>query len=312
MQTIQTISPAPGATSIALGCFDGLHAGHLTVLRAALDGKRGGLLPAVFTFGTQEDSMTAVKNAPELTSSRQREAYFASLGFSLLYRIDFCSVRTLSPEAFVRDVLCGTLCARRICCGFNYRFGHGGRGDAAMLKTLGERCGAEVSILPPVLEHGAPVSSSRVRAAVERGDMETAARLLGRPFAIDFPVVHGRQLGRQLGAPTINQPFPEGFILPRFGVYASYAELAGRALPAVTNIGVKPTVGADAPLSETFISGFAGDLYGQRVTVSLLKYLRGEQRFDSLDALRAQIQRDADRSAQIFRREGLSRPQGAK
>ena len=300
MQTYSSLSTAPAETSIALGCFDGLHVGHLAVLQEALRGTQSGLTPAVFTFGARDDAMTAVKSAPELMSSRLREELFAKLGFSQLWRVDFHAVRNISPEDFVRKVLCTTLRAKKICCGYNYRFGCGGKGDAALLQKLGGECGAEVVVLPPVLLGEEPVSSSRIRVAVMDGEMEETSRLLGRPFTIDFPVVHGRQLGRVLGTPTINQPFPSGFVLPRFGVYASYAEVDGKRFHAVTNVGVKPTVGAEAPLAETYIAGFSGNLYGRRVPVCLMKFLRPEQKFESLEALKSQILSDAASSAEIL------------
>ena len=300
MRVYSSICAPAGETSVALGCFDGLHLGHRAVLQAALSGAEQGLLPAVFTFGSREDAMTAVKGAPELLSSFGREQLLEKMGFALLWRVDFYSVRNLSPEDFVRRVLCGILRAKRICCGYNYRFGFGGRGDAALLQTLGARCGAEVTVLPPVLQEEQPVSSSRIRVAMMEGEMEQAAKLLGRPFTIDFPVVHGRRLGRMLGTPTINQPFPPDFVLPKFGVYASFAEVDGKRLHAVTNVGIKPTVGSEVPLAETYLADFSGNLYGRRVPVSLLHFLRPEQKFDSLDALKNQILTDAGRSAGIL------------
>ena len=305
MQIFSSLCEAPVPTSVALGCFDGLHTGHRSVLEEALESGRDGLSPAVFTFGLRENAMTVVKPVPELMSSRLRERLLEQMGFSLLWRVDFNAVRNILPENFVRDVLCARLHAKKICCGYNYRFGFGGKGDAALLQKLGEECGAEVVVLPPVLQQGSPVSSSRIRAAVMEGRAEEASALLGRPFTIDFPVVHGRQLGRLLGTPTINQPFPSGFVLPKFGVYASFAEVDGKRLHAVTNVGIKPTVGAGGPLAETYIAGFAGDLYGKSVPVSLLKFLRPEQKFDSLELLKQQILSDASRSAEILRDFGV-------
>jgi riboflavin kinase/FMN adenylyltransferase len=129
--------------------------------------------------------------------------------------------------------------------------------------------------------------------------MERANLLLGRRFAIDFTVVQGRQLGRTLGAPTINQPFPDGFIVPKYGVYASLATVHGREHVAVTNVGVKPTVGSDCVLAETYIHGFSGDLYGESVRVSFLRFLRPERKFDSIDALKAQILRDSETASHV-------------
>jgi riboflavin kinase/FMN adenylyltransferase len=191
-----------------------------------------------------------------------------------------------------------------VSCGENFRFGKGAAGDTAALRHL---CGDSpaVEVLPLVILDGAPISSSQIRAAIRAGEMERANRLLGRRFTIDFEVVHGRQLGRTLGTPTINQPFPEGFVEPKFGVYATLATAQGREYAAVTNVGVKPTVGSDRVLAETYIHGFSGDLYGQSVRVSFLRFLRPERKFEGIEALREQIVRDSEIAARTAAEAGF-------
>jgi riboflavin kinase/FMN adenylyltransferase len=178
--------------------------------------------------------------------------------------------------------------------------GCGGSGGSAELRALCEPLGIRVTVVPPLMEQDRPISSTRIRQLVADGAMEQAAQLLGRPYAIDFAVVHGRALGRTLGLPTINQPFPENFVLPRFGVYASAVQLDGRLYHAVTNVGVKPTVGASGPLAETYIVGYSGDLYDQHVTVQLRAFLRPEEKFPSIEALKQQIERDCTAAQQIL------------
>ena len=287
--------------ALALGGFDGIHIGHVQVLRAVQTDPA--LTPAVFTF---RDLIPAVKHTRQLTSARQQRAELAALGIAWLYLADFASLHDLTPEAFVRDILHRRLHARRVSCGFNYRFGCRGAGDSEALTRLCAACGIETVVAPPVLLDGAPVSSTRIRAAVADGAMESAARMLGRPYEIDFPVVHGRALGRTIGLPTINQPFPESFVLPKFGVYAAAVTIDGRRYHAVTNIGVKPTVGADGPLAETCIAGYSGDLYGKCVPVQLLQFLRPEQKFDSIELLRQQITRDAAAAERVLAQMGGS------
>ncbi len=289
--------------ALALGGFDGIHIGHVQVLRAVQTDPA--LTPAVFTF---RDLIPAVKHTRQLTSARQQYAQLAELGIARLYLADFASLRDLTPEAFVRDILHRRLHARRVSCGFNYRFGCRGAGDSDALMRLCARYGIETAVAEPVTMDGAPVSSTRIRAAVTAGEMKAAARMLGRPYEIDFPVVHGRALGRTIGLPTINQPFPESFVLPKFGVYAAAVTIDGRRYHAVTNIGVKPTVGADGPLAETCIAGYRGDLYGKCVPVQLLQFLRPEQKFDSIELLRQQITRDAAAAERVLAQMGETNP----
>ena len=280
--------------ALALGGFDGIHLGHVQVLRAVTD---TAWTPAVFTF---RDLIPAVKHTRQLVSARQQADQLTDLGIARLYLADFAQLHALTPEAFVREILHERLRARRVACGFNYRFGCHGAGDSDALKRLCATYGIETIVVPPVLLDGAPVSSTRIRTAVAAGEMELAARMLGRPYRIDFEVVHGRALGRTIGLPTINQPFPEAFVLPKFGVYAAAVTIDGRSYHAVTNIGVKPTVGADGPLAETCIAGYHGDLYGKCVPVQLLRFLRPEQKFDSIERLRSQIVRDADTAERVL------------
>lgn len=301
LQIYHTPVPAERPMAVALGGFDGLHIGHMDVLRQALD---CGCVPAVLTL---EGLLGGVKPAKRLLTPAQQEALLQEMGFRRLYRVEFQAVRSMSPETFVRTILHEGLQARVVCCGYNYHFGHKGAGDSALLQKLCARYGIEVRVAPPRVADGADVSSSRIRGLIEAGCMEAAAALLGRPFTVAFPVVHGRALGRTIGLPTINQPIPAGFVLPRFGVYASAAVIGGRRYHAVTNVGVKPTVGSDGPLAETCIFGFSGDLYGQAVPVELRAFLRPEQKFPSVELLRQQIVRDGEEAEKILSKQGIMR-----
>jgi riboflavin kinase/FMN adenylyltransferase len=283
---------------VALGLFDGLHPGHEAVILSAVgEARRRGLLPCVFTF-TVGGAGPLGKSRGELISQSLFLERLEILGAACVIRPAFEAFRDLSPEDFVREILRNRLGAAMVSCGENFRFGKGAAGDTAALRRL---CGDSpaVEVLPLVSLDGVPVSSSQIRAAIRAGEMERAQRLLGRRFAIDFAVVHGRQLGRTLGAPTINQPFPEGFVEPKFGVYASLATIQGREHVAVTNVGIKPTVGSDRVLAETYIHGFSGDLYGKSVRVTFLRFLRPERKFDGIEALREQILRDSDTASRV-------------
>ena len=281
------------ARAVALGIFDGVHLGHRAVISKAtgVETPEGMLRAAVFTF-SQSPWALPKDSAWELLSPAQKIKALESLGVEEMLLADFEQIRDMSPAEFVAEVLDASLHAKRVCCGFNYRFGKNGAGDAALLARLcGER-GIEAVTVPPVEVDGRPVSASRIRRLIEAGEVKEAARLLGRPFTLDFNVVGGQKLGRLLGTPTINQPLPAHFVRPRFGVYASSVEVDGRVTHGVTNIGVRPTVGADAPLAETWIADFTGDLYGKAVPVSLVQFLRPEQKFESVEELQRQILRD--------------------
>ncbi len=274
--------------AVALGVFEGLHIGHRAVIcrAAGLDG----LTTAVFTV---TGNLPKGKTAHLMTDAR-RDYFLERLGVEEFLTADFDVIRDLSPEEFVREVLCRRLQAQVVACGFNYRFGKGGAGDAEALCRLGEEYGITVITVPAVEVEGLPVSTTRIRGCLETGDMALANRLLGFPFTLDMEVTHGRHLGREWGTPTINQPLPTDFVRPRFGVYASAVVVNGRVTYGVTNIGVKPTVGADAPLAETWIPEFSGDLYGQSVRVMPVSFLRDEVPFSSIDKLKEQIHRDGE------------------
>ena len=282
-------------TSIALGFFDGVHRGHAQVIYQ-ITSSSADTLKTVLTF-----SRPAGRKASSLlmTPSLKRET-LESMGVQCLVVLPFEEIQQLSPQDFVQHILQKSLHAQEVSCGFNYRFGRHAGGDTALLCSLCKEAGIAVQVAEPVIDAGTPISSTRIRQALAAGDAEEATRLLGRPFAFDFEVVKGDQRGRQLGSPTINQPFPENFVHPRYGVYIASALVEGCWMPAVTNIGMRPTVGADRLRAETYLLDYVGDLYGKQIPVRIHHFLRDEERFDSLDALRQAIQRNVDDARQYF------------
>lgn len=286
MKCYQDLQTPEGELAAALGSFDGLHLGHRQVIGNTLSAP--GLRPAVITFQQNPSVSLQKKPVPLLTTNEQKLALLEEMGVEVVYLLSFEQIRDMEPEDFV-EALYRVCRVRALSCGFNFRFGKNGRGDAGLLKELCREKGIELSVTPPVSVAGETVSSTRIRACLEQGDVQQAGQLLGRPFGYDFEVTHGRQLGRTWGTPTINQPFPAGYVLPRFGVYASLVEVEGQKYYGVTNIGVKPTVGSDCALSETWIPEFSGDLYGKKVPVELLDFIRPERKFDSLDQLKNEI-----------------------
>lgn len=276
-------------TAIALGCFDGIHLGHRAVIEKLSTRQSERFDTSVLSFS---DELIIKKGAEQIASFDDKCRILAQMNVSELILPSFASLKDYAPVDFFHDILVKKLDARLLVCGENYRFGRHAAGNSDMLRELCSRQGIECIIVPPVMYQGELISSSRIREALSEGRVEEAAQMLGRPFSYCFEVVHGRELGRQMGTPTINQYFPLNFLIPAYGVYASVTEIEGKTYASVTNIGVKPTVGSNKPLSETWIIGYYGDLYGKHIRVSLISYMRKECRFDSIDSLKKAIHHD--------------------
>jgi riboflavin kinase/FMN adenylyltransferase len=272
---------ARGAT-IALGNFDGVHLGHAHVLRAAHSARPDAPL-AVLTFEPHPREHFRPDDPPfRLTLSAERAAALAPLGVRLLYEMAFDAAFSLiTADQFVADVLHAGLGARHLVCGPDFAFGHRRGGNAAFLATV-------------LADEGGPISSSRIRRALQDGYPERATAMLGRPWAIPGPVTHGDKRGRTIGFPTANVPLGR-HLEPARGVYAVTVRLPdGSVRPGVANIGRRPTVNA-GPESrlEVHVFDFDGDLYGAEIAVALHAFLRGERKFSGIDELRAQIAADA-------------------
>ncbi len=289
-----------GRGAVALGFFDGLHIGHAAVVSRTLSYQQEGLCPCVFTFTMDGGHPAAKSTANALTTERQKEKLLESWGVRLVLCPDFSEFHAMEPESFVDEILVRRLNANAACCGEDFRFGKKAAGDVGQLAALCQARGIRLDVVPPVTFEGERVSSTRIRHLLGEGRVADANRMLGRAFGYDFTVVRGKQLGRKLDSPTINQRLPDGFVPLRHGVYASVSFAGGAWHPSVTNIGLRPTVeDTTAVNSETYICGFSGDLYGARVEVRLLAFLRPEQRFPSVEALRARIHADAEASVPI-------------
>jgi riboflavin kinase/FMN adenylyltransferase len=278
-------------TAVALGFFDGLHLAHRQVLAAAAAQREKGLQPCVLLFDDHPQHVLNGKTVPKLLQNEKRDVLLTEMGLTAV-NCSFERIRNESPREFVSQVLFGELNAAFVSCGYNYRFGRNGAGDAAALKELCGEYGIEVSVCPEMDFEGEPVSSTVIRRLIENGEAEPAARLLGRPFSFSAEVIAGDRRGRLLGTPTVNQKLPDDMVIPRYGVYVSEVRFGGNMYTGVTNIGARPTFHAPEVRSETFILDFDGDLYGQTVETALVKYLRPVMAFDSADALKAQIAED--------------------
>ena len=297
------LPPEVRGAAVALGNFDGVHGGHRQVIAEAAKAARAlGAPLGVIRFLPHPGAILRPGQPPYLlmTPGQQARA-LADLGVDLLYDLPFAEVAALSDEAFARDVLAAGLGARHVAAGFDIRFGQGRAGDAESLKRWGAAYGFDVGITPAVAAaDGGKASSSAAREAVQAGDVGRAARILGRPFAIEGVVVEGQHLGRKLGYPTANVPLGD-YVRPRLGSYATRTRLPdGRVVPGVANIGENPTTGRVDARLEVWLFDFDEDLYGQTIETELVAFLRPEAKFNGLEDLIAQIGRDADAARAIL------------
>lgn len=276
--------------ALALGTFDGVHLGHQAVLSLARENPHT-LLPAALFFTPHPRAVLSGAAPGLILTESDREKALRAQGMREIIRVNFDTVQTMSPELFFHR-LTGALPVGMLCCGYNFRFGHQGAGNTGTLAGLCRAAGIRFAAADEVELDGVPVSSSRIRACIERGDIPKAEALLGRPLLYTLPVEDGDRRGRTIGFPTINQTLPAELVRPRFGVYVSEVLLDGAWRRAVTNIGVRPTYRVKHPLFETFIIGYSGNLYGKEIPLRLRRFTRPETRFSSLEALKNAIEGD--------------------
>jgi riboflavin kinase/FMN adenylyltransferase len=293
----------PDGSVVCIGAFDGLHLGHRALVRRAVERARALGVEAV-ALGFEplpREFFAPADPPPRLMLPRSKVEGLAGLGVDVAGLLRFNRPFTaMTAEAFVQRVLVGRLRAREVWVGPQFRFGHRRGGDLETLRREGAAHGFTAHEIKPVLVDGERVSSTRIRAALTAGDFETAARLLGVPYAISGRVVHGRQLGRTLGFPTANLRFA-GKVPALSGIYATWVHgVADRPWPAVSSFGTRPTVGGVEPLLEAHLFDFDGDLYGRRISVEFVARLRDEEKYPDLPTLVAQMDRDAEMARRIL------------
>ena len=324
MWITSSLQAAKAPTDIALGNFDGVHLGHQRVMAEVAprcpitdDPQR---YATVVTFSPHPRAYFSGIARPLLTPVEEKARQLDVLGIQQLVMLPFNqALATLSPEAFVKQILVDGLNAQRISVGSDFHFGKGRAGNAQMLKQIAASYGVPVVLVPLKELQGDRISSSRIRAALQSGELSEATRLLGRPYSLTGKVVQGKQLGRTIGFPTANLQVPSEKFLPRTGVYSVWAELAApktksqpthslteeptpqladqlanQLVQGVMNIGTRPTVSGQGLSVEVHLLDWSGDLYEQRITVYLQQFIRAEQKFDGLPALKAQIEKDCE------------------
>ncbi|GAA0134197.1 bifunctional riboflavin kinase/FAD synthetase [Paenibacillus sp. YSY-4.3] len=288
---------------LAIGQFDGLHLGHVSVIETAVRMAASLNLPAaVMTFHPHpKEVMKKGDYDGYLTPPQEKERILKSLGVDYVYIVEFNDAFSrVSPQNFVAGVLV-PLQVHTAVVGFDFRYGYRGEGEAGMLRELSDNT-LEVHTVPPFLIDEEKVSSSGIRRALAEGEVQLAARWLGRRYAIHGIVMHGEKRGRTIGFPTANLRPDEYFVLPIKGVYAVRVNYEGQWLSGVMNVGVKPTFHNDksAPSLEIHLFDFNGDLYGQSLSVELVEFIREERKFGSIDELVAQISKDADTARNLL------------
>ena len=281
---------------VALGCFDGVHAGHRELIRKAVQIAKKSEHPlAVFSFEEPPRNFFATERIPMLTGLDEKKRLMRALGVDLFVCVPFSlKISELDANQFFADVLLKKFHASAIVCGFNYRFGKNGSGDTVLLQKLCSDNGIDLAVIPPVIIDGVTVSSSAIRQMLARGNVISASRMLGRPYSISSTVIDGQHLGRTLGFPTINQLFDKGITPLKNGVYVTRVRIGRSLKKGITNVGMRPTVNGHTLCAETNIFDFNGDLYGKTVRVEFIDFIRPERKFDSIDELAAQVHRDIE------------------
>ena len=283
-------------TSVALGMFDGVHMGHRRIITAAKNKSTDLSIPSSVLLFSRSP-----RRAPMLQPLCDRLCEIEKLGIDFVYVYDFEEISHLSPEEFVKKELGERLSVRAVSAGYNYRFGKGAMGNADTLRALCAECGMLCEISDEVDFLGESVSSSRIRTLLKEGKVEAANKLLTYPYYLRAKVEHGKELGRNLGLPTINQCFDGEHAEMARGIYYTKTVIDGKPYISVSNLGVRPTVENTETVNlETHILDFDGDLYGKEVKVEFYGKGRGEICFESVEKLRSEIMRDCERAKEFF------------
>ena len=302
MQNFFEILPEKSGTAIALGYFDGLHKGHRNVISLATAEKENGLTPVCFTFSKSPKSVLNGTQTNALMTSEDKIKTLERLGIERTYQADFEKIMNMPAQDFAQKILINTLKAEKLFCGFNYRYGKNGEGSAETLKIFCESKGIKLTVVPATESRGEIVSSTLIRKLITDGNVKRANELMCSRFGFSSVIEHGKRLGRELGTPTINQPLCSELVVPKFGVYASIVTLEnGETYCGVTNIGIKPTVGGNTPLCETWMPKYSGgEIYGQSADVRLLDFIRPERKFSGIGELKNAIIDNSQTALEIF------------
>ncbi|MBO5484490.1 MAG: bifunctional riboflavin kinase/FAD synthetase [Lachnospiraceae bacterium] len=292
-------------SAVSLGKFDGIHRGHRLLLKQILEQDQWS--PTVFTFGAVQGN--GIMPGQQIYSKKEQRMILEELGIKREIIFPFNEeTRKITAEEFIQNILVEKIDAKLICVGEDFHFGKNRQGDVELLSRLADRYGYRLKVYPKLTCDGENISSTRIRWELSTGKLDKVNELLGAPYFICGEVVHGNALGRTIGMPTANIIPEQGKVLPVFGVYATTVEVDGKEYAGVTNIGLKPTVGAENATVETILINFSGDLYGKEMVVRFHHFLRREKKFAGLEQLREQMEKDKQRAQELLQVFGVSEP----
>ena len=290
-------------TAVALGAFDAIHKGHKTIIEDMVEySKENGLKSVVYMFKNMPKEVIDGIKIPSVNSFEQRIRILEKMGVDIVVAEEFTEeFSQISAEDFVTEYLIKRLGAKYVVSGDNYHFGKMGKGDAAFLAEFLAPYGVKTKAIPCIMADGERVSSTRIRKCIEEGKVEEAKKLLGRCYSIFGRVSEGNRIGRLMNFPTANISIPDNCISPHYGVYVTKIVVDSREYPSVTNVGGKPTVEENAECIETHIMDFSGDIYGKEIEIKFIKFIRGINKFSSIDELKCQIEKDKKFAKEYFK-----------
>lgn len=297
----------PEESAITLGKFDGIHKGHQKLMKKILEKKVQGLKSVVFTFGQMPGTVFLGNRGRTILTRGERQQHLADMGIDYMIECPFVvQIMQMEPEKFIEEILVNQLHTKYIAVGPDFRYGHNRKGDCKLLQELAPKYGYEVEILEKECLDDKIISSTYVREMLEKGEMETVEKLLGYPYYVAGTVIHGHEIGRKLGIPTTNILPDDEKMLPPNGVYLTKTIFGENEIFGITNIGVKPTIsGEEAKGIETHLLDFAGDLYDKELVVEFYAFERPEKRFESLEDLKAQLDKDVQWGRQLIVKKSL-------
>lgn len=298
----------PEESAVTLGKFDGIHKGHQKLIRKILEKKDQGQKAVVFTFGQMPGAVFLGEKGRTILTSKERQKHLEDMSVDYMIECPFTeALIRMEPEEFIKKILVEKLHTKYIAIGPDYRFGHQRKGDGALLQALASKYGYEVEIFEKECFGERNISSTYVREALGKGEMDIVRALLGYPYYVSGTVVQGHRIGRTLGIPTTNILPDEEKMLPPNGVYLTKTRIGEEEYFGITNIGVKPTIsGEEAKGIETHLFDYEGDLYGRELIVEFYEFERPEQKFDSLENLKEQLEKDVLWGRKLLKEEYFS------